>query len=230
MLKVSARLLVAAGVQLFFMVGLFRPDWLAGVGLAGDRTQTGAAQAMAVPSVPAIAITIDQVVASGLELPVAVTHAGDGSRRLFIVEQRGRIRIVKNGTLLSTPFLDISGRRAMLRRAGLAQRRFPARLCGEGPLLRQLHPPVGRRHDDRPLRRDRRSRPRRPEQRAGRPARAAAVRQPQRRPARVQPGRRLPVHRHGRRRLRRRPPELRPAHRPAPGQDAAHRRRDRQLQ
>ncbi len=46
-------------------------------------------------------------VASGLTRPVLVTSPpGDG--RLFILEQSGRIRIVKDGQLLSTPFLDIS--------------------------------------------------------------------------------------------------------------------------
>ena len=46
-------------------------------------------------------------VASGLSTPVVVTNAGDGSDRLFIVEKLGRIRIVENGSLLATPFLDI---------------------------------------------------------------------------------------------------------------------------
>ena len=44
----------------------------------------------------------------GLVHPVYVTHAGDGSGRLFIVEQAGVIRIFKNGSLL--PFLDISSK------------------------------------------------------------------------------------------------------------------------
>jgi len=48
------------------------------------------------------------LVASGLSTPVVVTNAGDGSNRLFIVEKAGRIRIVENGTLLPTPFLDIT--------------------------------------------------------------------------------------------------------------------------
>lgn len=49
-----------------------------------------------------------ETVASGLTAPVGVTHAGDGSGRLFIVEQSGQIRILENGVLLTTPFLDIS--------------------------------------------------------------------------------------------------------------------------
>jgi glucose/arabinose dehydrogenase/photosystem II stability/assembly factor-like uncharacterized protein len=48
-----------------------------------------------------------QEVAGGLGSPVFIAHAGDGSGRLFIVERGGRIRVVKNGSLLSTPFLDI---------------------------------------------------------------------------------------------------------------------------
>jgi glucose/arabinose dehydrogenase len=45
---------------------------------------------------------------SGLSSPVLVTNAGDGSGRLFVVEQTGRIRVITaGGTLLSKPFLDI---------------------------------------------------------------------------------------------------------------------------
>ncbi len=44
---------------------------------------------------------------AGLEEPVYVTSAYDGSGRLFVVERRGRIRIVRNGALVAQPFLDI---------------------------------------------------------------------------------------------------------------------------
>ncbi len=47
-------------------------------------------------------------IASGLTRPLYVTHAGDGSGRLFIVEQGGRILIYQDGQVLDTPFLDIS--------------------------------------------------------------------------------------------------------------------------
>jgi glucose/arabinose dehydrogenase len=46
-------------------------------------------------------------VVSGLTRPVAARHAGDGSGRLFIVEQAGRILIFDGNTVSNTPFLDI---------------------------------------------------------------------------------------------------------------------------
>jgi hypothetical protein len=49
-----------------------------------------------------------ETVATELTAPIYATHAGDGSGRLFIVEQSGQIRIVKNDVLLPTPFLDIA--------------------------------------------------------------------------------------------------------------------------
>jgi glucose/arabinose dehydrogenase len=45
---------------------------------------------------------------NGLQKPTYLTHAGDGSGRLFITEQVGRIRLVVDGQLLGQPFLDIS--------------------------------------------------------------------------------------------------------------------------
>ena len=45
-------------------------------------------------------------VASGLSAVTDIQHAGDA--RLFIVQQGGQIRILKNGSLLATPFLDIA--------------------------------------------------------------------------------------------------------------------------
>jgi glucose/arabinose dehydrogenase len=44
---------------------------------------------------------------SGLNSPVAITHAGDGMGRLFITLQVGKILIYDGQQLLSTPFFDI---------------------------------------------------------------------------------------------------------------------------
>lgn len=47
---------------------------------------------------------------SGLNLPVGFEVPNDGSRRLFIVEQGGTIRIIQNGSVLSTAFLDVTAK------------------------------------------------------------------------------------------------------------------------
>jgi glucose/arabinose dehydrogenase len=72
-----------------------RPRAEAGVGLsAGD------------PSKVSLGLSL---VKSGFIDPVLVTSPRDGSKRLFVVEQAGRIRIISGGTLLATPFLDLRG-------------------------------------------------------------------------------------------------------------------------
>src|SRR5438552_4464552 len=53
------------------------------------------------------AVTL-RLVASGLTLPVEIAHAGDASGRLFVVEQGGAIKIIKDGAVLATPFLNIT--------------------------------------------------------------------------------------------------------------------------
>ena len=49
-----------------------------------------------------------QPVVGGLDNPTAITHAGDGSGRLFITLQAGRIVIFDGTQILPTAFLDIS--------------------------------------------------------------------------------------------------------------------------
>ena len=55
----------------------------------------------------AAAVVLTPIV-SGLNAPVQVVPAGDGTGRLFVVEQGGTVRIVKNGALLPTPFINIA--------------------------------------------------------------------------------------------------------------------------
>ena len=59
---------------------------------------------------PSQDIALAPVLTRGLVQPVFIGHAGDHSDRLFIVEQPGRIRILRNGSLQTSAFLDISDR------------------------------------------------------------------------------------------------------------------------
>ncbi len=58
----------------------------------------------------------ETLVASGLSAPTAMTFAPDG--RLFVCQQGGQLRVIKNGVLLTTPFVsltvDSSGERGLL--------------------------------------------------------------------------------------------------------------------
>ena len=47
----------------------------------------------------------DSAIASGLERPVAVEVADDG--RVFVTEQAGTVRVIKDGVLLPTPFVQL---------------------------------------------------------------------------------------------------------------------------
>ena len=61
------------------------------------------------PPVTAVTtITLAPILTTGLTDATYLTHPGD--ERLFIVEKTARIRIIQDGSLLPTPFLDISER------------------------------------------------------------------------------------------------------------------------
>ncbi len=57
------------------------------------------------PSASEIQLTL---IADDFFRPLLLTHAGDNSGRLFIVEQTGKIWIMKDGVRLDAPFLDVS--------------------------------------------------------------------------------------------------------------------------
>ena len=74
---------------------------------------------------------------------VHLTHAGDGSGRLYVVLQEGRIvRFDPTSTVAEpTLFLDIRDRVSAERRAGPAGAGFRPRLRLQRSFLRQLHRP-----------------------------------------------------------------------------------------
>ncbi len=65
--------------------------------------------------VPATGSRLDEItlslepVVDGFRQPLLVTNAGDGAGRLFIVEKAGLIKVMRDGDVLSVPFLDLSG-------------------------------------------------------------------------------------------------------------------------
>jgi glucose/arabinose dehydrogenase len=84
---------------------------------AGEPSAASAATAVPPTSTPApsgdgaaVPIVRLDVVAEGLDAPLDVAASEDGTGRLFVAEQGGRIRIVRDGVLLPEPFLDISER------------------------------------------------------------------------------------------------------------------------
>lgn len=84
---------------------------LAGLGLWFSVAAGGSAcSSTPEPSLPQGTGAQLQPIASGLSSPLYLTAPPADVSRLFIVEQTGAIRIVKDGALLPTAFLDISAR------------------------------------------------------------------------------------------------------------------------
>ena len=55
-------------------------------------------------------IALEPVSTGEIVAPVGIANAGDGSNRLFVVDQRGKIHIIQNGSTLATPLLDIESK------------------------------------------------------------------------------------------------------------------------
>src|SRR5262245_52800076 len=75
--------------------------WLWVLGFLGSVATTSMAGAATLPAGFA-----EVSIATGITRPTAMAFAPDG--RLFVAEQGGRLRVIKNGTLLPTPFVDLT--------------------------------------------------------------------------------------------------------------------------
>jgi len=91
-----------------------------------------------------------QLVAQGLSAPVALATPNDGSRRLFVVDQAGTIRVIDaNGQLLPDPFLDLRGQIVPLKtdydERGVLGLAFHPDYANNGRFFRLLHSAAARR-------------------------------------------------------------------------------------
>jgi glucose/arabinose dehydrogenase len=123
-LRLLPRRLTVVGLIVFALwaataVGADRPLGRPGGGAGSASVEAGLVAALQ-PSSPAAVVTDAPdptrvslgltLLQSGFDHPVLITHAGDGSGRLFVVEQPGTIRIISGGSVLAAPFLDLRGR------------------------------------------------------------------------------------------------------------------------
>ncbi|MDP8903700.1 MAG: PQQ-dependent sugar dehydrogenase [Chloroflexota bacterium] len=86
-------------------------------------------------SAPPVELVLEPF-ADGLDALTFITHAGDGSGRLYALEQAGRIRIIGgDGTVHEAPFLDISDRVRAGGELGLLGLAFHPRYAENGRLF-----------------------------------------------------------------------------------------------
>lgn len=84
-------------------------DLVAGTYTVAELQQPGWGQTFPVTPAADLQLRLDPVVTS-LSGALAISHAADGSGRLFVAEQGGRIKIVRDGSVLATPFLNLSSK------------------------------------------------------------------------------------------------------------------------
>jgi glucose/arabinose dehydrogenase len=102
-----------------------RAAWLAGVGLAillSTGCSSGSAQRLV-------------EVAAGFDRPLGITHAADGSGRLFVVEQPGTVRVVSDGAVQQAPYLDLRDRIHASGERGLLGLAFHPEFAANGRLF-----------------------------------------------------------------------------------------------
>src|SRR5687767_5053764 len=91
----SALILLVAVVVLFVRPGT-------------AQEKRGVPKLQRVPGELAKKVKLERI-ARGLSRPVAVVQPPGDDQRLFVVEQTGKIKILRQGAVLPTPFLDLSG-------------------------------------------------------------------------------------------------------------------------
>ena len=92
-------------LKILVFITLVVPLWTACAQTSGSDDPGDGSSGGPTPDV--VEVRLEPVV-TGLNQPLDLVNAGDGTGRLFVVEQAGRVRVLQNGTLTNEPFLDIS--------------------------------------------------------------------------------------------------------------------------
>jgi glucose/arabinose dehydrogenase len=103
-------------------------------------TLTSACPFAPVHGLPALT---SRLVVSGLRLPLDLKSLPDDRERLYVVEQGGRIRVIRNGVLQAAPFLDISDRTEASGERGLLGLAFHPRFATNGRFFVNFTQAVG---------------------------------------------------------------------------------------
>ena len=91
-------------LKILMLVALV-PLWTACAQTSGSDDPGDGSSGGTTPDV--VEVQLEPVV-TGLNQPLDLVNAGDGSGRLFVVEKGGTVRILQDGELAAEPFLDIS--------------------------------------------------------------------------------------------------------------------------
>jgi glucose/arabinose dehydrogenase len=118
------------------MLAVFGLSLNLAVGASACSSQSG-------PTLPQGSGARLQPVVSGLTFPVYLTAPPGDPTRLFIVEKAGSIRIVKDGTLLPTAFLDISPQVSNVGEQGLLGLAFDPGYASNGRFFVHFTDPLG---------------------------------------------------------------------------------------
>ena len=89
------------------VAALAAPSTAGAIGVPSTSASTGGQERLAVAPAPVRPVL--SRVASGLDQPVMVRSAADGTSRLFVVERTGRVRVVSGGRITGT-YLDLRSR------------------------------------------------------------------------------------------------------------------------
>jgi len=66
-----------------------------------------------------------RILTNAFSAPTCIAHAGDGSQRLFVVEQDGRVWIARSNSVMTQPFLEVTNRVLRGAEQGLLGLAFP---------------------------------------------------------------------------------------------------------